>query len=151
MVNCQGRFATAVSFGTLATLVGAVGTRIMRNRKPVLAVIHPTMPINKNEITKEMIEKAIQCKTADELIALAKTEGCEITKEEAEAYMAELQGGSIMKGWTNDDRMMIACCNDGTRPVIFKIERIDIPENDEEREWLAKQDFKNTAENAYTG
>ena len=36
-----------------------------------------------------------------------------------------LQGGSIMKGWTNDDRMMIACCNDGTRPVIFKIERID--------------------------
>jgi len=25
-----------------------------------------------------------------------------------------LQGGSIMKGWTNDDRMMIACCNDGT-------------------------------------
>ena len=62
-----------------------------------------------------------------------------------------LQGGSIMKGWTNDDRMMIACCNDGTRPVIFKIERIDIPENDEEVAWLAKQDFKNTAEDAYTG
>ena len=62
-----------------------------------------------------------------------------------------LQGGSIMKGWTNDDRMMIACCNDGTRPVIFKIERIDIPENDEEAAWLAKQDFKNTAEDAYTG
>ncbi len=36
-----------------------------------------------------------------------------------------LQGGSIMHGWTNDDRIMIACCNDGTRPVIFKIERID--------------------------
>ena len=48
------------------------------------------MPINKNEITKEMIEKAMQCKTADELIALAKTAGCEITKEEAEAYLAEL-------------------------------------------------------------
>ena len=31
-----------------------------------------------------------------------------------------LQGGSIMRNWTNDDRMMIACCNDGTRPVIFK-------------------------------
>lgn len=31
-----------------------------------------------------------------------------------------------MKGWTNDDRMMIACCSDGTRPVIFKIERIDV-------------------------
>ena len=39
---------------------------------------------------------------------------------------AALQGGSIMKGWTNDEKMMIACCNDGTRPVIFKIERIDV-------------------------
>lgn len=36
-----------------------------------------------------------------------------------------LQGGSIMRGWTNDEKMMIACCNDGTRPVIFKIERIN--------------------------
>lgn len=36
-----------------------------------------------------------------------------------------LQGGAIMRGWTNDERMMIACCNDGTRPVIFKIERLD--------------------------
>lgn len=36
-----------------------------------------------------------------------------------------LQGGSIMRGWTNDERMMIACCNDGTRPVIFRIERQD--------------------------
>ena len=48
------------------------------------------MPINKNEITKEMIEKAMECKTAEELMALAKTEGLEITKEEAEAYLAEL-------------------------------------------------------------
>ena len=48
------------------------------------------MPINKNEITKEMIEKAMQCKTADELIALAKTGGYELTKEEAETYLAEL-------------------------------------------------------------
>ena len=45
------------------------------------------MPINKNEITKEMIEKAMQCKTADELIALAKTGGYELTKEEAETYL----------------------------------------------------------------
>lgn len=42
---------------------------------------------------------------------------------------AALQGGSIMKGWTSDEKIMIACCNDGTRPVIFKIERIDEPEN----------------------
>jgi len=36
-----------------------------------------------------------------------------------------LQGGSIMHGWMRDDRVMIACCNDGTRPVIFKLERLD--------------------------
>ncbi|WP_305151602.1 TIGR04076 family protein [uncultured Dubosiella sp.] len=48
-----------------------------------------------------------------------------------------LQGGSIMRGWTHDEHMMIACCNDGTRPVIFKIERLDykvlvLSENPEE-------------------
>ena len=48
------------------------------------------MPINKKELTKEMLEKAMQCKSADELIALAKAGGYEITKEEAEAYLAEL-------------------------------------------------------------
>jgi predicted ribosomally synthesized peptide with nif11-like leader len=48
------------------------------------------MPINKNELTREMIEKAMQCETAEELIALAKSEGMELTKEEAEAYLAEL-------------------------------------------------------------
>ncbi len=45
--------------------------------------------INKNKITKEMLQKAATCKTADELIALAKTEGYELTKEEAEAFLAE--------------------------------------------------------------
>ena len=48
------------------------------------------MPINKNEITKEMLAKAMQCETADELMALAKAEGFAITKDEAEAYMAEM-------------------------------------------------------------
>lgn len=48
------------------------------------------MPINKNEITKEQIAKAMQCKTAEELIALAKTGGIDLTKDEAEAYLAEL-------------------------------------------------------------
>ena len=62
-----------------------------------------------------------------------------------------LQGGSIMHGWTADERMMIACCNDGTRPVVFKIERIDIPETDAERAWLVEQDFSNSTEHAYTG
>ena len=48
------------------------------------------MPINKNEITKEMIEKAMQCENADELMKLAKAEDFDISMEEAEAYMAEM-------------------------------------------------------------
>ena len=48
------------------------------------------MPINKNEITQEMLAKAMQCETAEDLIALAKSEGVELTKEEAEAYLSEM-------------------------------------------------------------
>ena len=54
-------------------------------------------------------------------------------KKECEAMVSHIDaiintamnGGAIMKGWTNDERTMIACCNDGTRHVIFRIERID--------------------------
>ena len=53
------------------------------------------MPIDKSKITKEMIAKAAKCETADELIALAKTEGIEITKAEAEAYLAELENREL--------------------------------------------------------
>ena len=49
------------------------------------------MPINEKQITNEMIAKAMQCETADELIALANSEGFELTKEEAEAYLVELE------------------------------------------------------------
>ena len=64
---------------------------------------------------------------------------------------AALQGGSIMHAWTRDERLMIACCNDGTRPVVFKLERIDVSETEEEAAWLTGQDFVNSAEDAYTG
>ena len=33
------------------------------------------MPLKKNELTKEMLEKAMQCKNAEELTALAKMGG----------------------------------------------------------------------------
>ena len=56
------------------------------------------MPINKNELTKEMIEKAMQCETAEDLMALAKSEGIELTKEEAEAYLAELEDFELDEG-----------------------------------------------------
>ncbi len=48
------------------------------------------MAVNRKEITNEQIMKAAQCRTADELMALAKAEGVDITREEAEAYLAEL-------------------------------------------------------------
>ena len=48
------------------------------------------MPINKNEITKEMVEKALQVKDIENLMAIAKAEGIDLTMEEAEAYMSEI-------------------------------------------------------------
>ncbi len=48
------------------------------------------MAINKKELTNEQIVKAMQCRTADELMKLAKTEGFDITRDEAAAYLAEL-------------------------------------------------------------
>lgn len=35
-----------------------------------------------------------------------------------------IEGGSIMRSWMKEENVMITCCNDGTRPVIFKIERL---------------------------
>ena len=48
------------------------------------------MPIDMTKITREMLEKAEQCETADELVALAKANGITLTKEEAEAYLSEM-------------------------------------------------------------
>ena len=46
--------------------------------------------IEKNKLTREMIEKAMKCRIADELMKLAEAEGYEMTADEAEAYIAEL-------------------------------------------------------------
>ena len=48
------------------------------------------MPIDKTKLTKAMLNEAAKCETAEELIALAKAGGYELTKEEAESYMEEL-------------------------------------------------------------
>ena len=48
------------------------------------------MSINKNELTKEQIAKAMACETVEELMELAKAKGVELTKEEAEAYLTEM-------------------------------------------------------------
>ena len=43
------------------------------------------MSDNEIVVTKEQIEKAMACETAEELMELAKEVGIELTKEEAEA------------------------------------------------------------------
>ena len=46
--------------------------------------------INMNEMTKEQIQKVIDCETAEELMMVAEDAGYEMTKDEAEAYLAEM-------------------------------------------------------------
>ena len=65
-----------------------LGTRIW-NR--LADYMEANIPIDMTKITKEMVAKALECETADELVALAKAEGFTLTKEEAEAYLAELE------------------------------------------------------------
>ncbi|MBE2190315.1 MAG: TIGR04076 family protein [Candidatus Kapabacteria bacterium] len=37
-----------------------------------------------------------------------------------------LRGGNFSDtGWMKKDNVLIACCSDGIRPVVFKIERMD--------------------------
>lgn len=59
--------------------------------------------------TKEQIEKAAKCKSVDELLELAKAEGVELSKEDAEKYFAQLSSGEL----SVDDMTDIAggaCC-----------------------------------------
>ena len=44
-----------------------------------------------NSLTKEQIAMAMECETPEELIALAKEAGVELTLEQAKAYLEELQ------------------------------------------------------------
>jgi hypothetical protein len=54
--------------------------------------------VNINELTREQVEKAMSCKTAEELMALAKAQGIELTKEEANAYLDELSECELKDG-----------------------------------------------------
>ena len=47
--------------------------------------------IENGALSQEILEKKAQCNTAGELMALAKSYGKDITVEEAEAYLAELE------------------------------------------------------------
>ena len=70
--------------------------------------------INVNELTKEQIEKAMQCKTAEELMAAAKEEGFDLTKEEADAYMAEMADFEL------DDEMLRNAAGGGYLQAIYR-------------------------------
>ena len=47
------------------------------------------MTFKSKEITKELLEKAEKCQTADELMALAKENDIELTTDEAQAFLDE--------------------------------------------------------------
>ena len=55
------------------------------------------MPIDMTKVTKEMLEKALKCETADEVMALANANGITLTKEEAQAYLDELENMELDK------------------------------------------------------
>ena len=48
-----------------------------------------------NSFTKEQIAKAKECKTPEELVELARKYDLEITKEQAKAYLDELQDAEL--------------------------------------------------------
>ena len=53
--------------------------------------------LNLNSLTKEQIALASKCQTPEELIELAKKAGVELTKEEAQAYLDELENMELDK------------------------------------------------------
>ena len=77
--------------------------------------------VNINELTREQVEKAMSCKTAEELIALAKAQGIELTKEEAESYLAELEDfeldGDMLKRVAGG-RGYADLCWSNTKPIL---------------------------------
>lgn len=58
--------------------------------------------LKREELTKDMVKQALKCKDTDELLALAKSQDYEMTREEAEAYMAEINDFEL------DDEAMAA-------------------------------------------
>ena len=54
--------------------------------------------LNLNSLTKEQIALASKCQTPEELIELAKEAGIELTIEEAQAYLDELENMELDKG-----------------------------------------------------
>ncbi|MDE5753182.1 MAG: hypothetical protein K2H89_01350 [Oscillospiraceae bacterium] len=58
-----------------------------------------------NKLTPELIEKARQAKSSEELIALAEANGMTLTEDEAREYFSELHGQSPKTGELSDDEL----------------------------------------------
>ena len=75
----------------------------------------------KANLSEEVIAKAMQCETPEQLVELAKSEGIELTVEEAQAYLDEMddieldskQLKSVAGGWCNDCPCDIECTQYG--------------------------------------
>ena len=72
--------------------------------------------LKREELTKDMVKQALKCKNTDELLALAKGQGYEMTREEAEAYMAEINDFQLddeamkaVAGGSNNCYMVDSC------------------------------------------
>jgi len=55
---------------------------------------------------------------------------CDWAWNDIHQYVAALLAGGnfsgdLFNGWMKDEKTMIACCTDGIRPVVFRIERIE--------------------------
>ena len=47
--------------------------------------------IDGKDISREVLAEAMKCETPEDLVKLAKAQGVELTKEEAEAFLAEIE------------------------------------------------------------
>ena len=63
------------------------------------------------KFTKEQIRKAMNCKTVDELLAYAKSEGIEISRGQAEEYIAQLGKRKLIDD--EIDQVVGGCSNRG--------------------------------------
>ena len=70
-------------------------------------------------ISKELIEKAIQAKTAEELLAMAKAENIELTEEEAAKAFAELNKSGELSDEELDN--VAGGCEGGASPPKFSV------------------------------
>ena len=76
------------------------------------------MKIDGKEISKELLAKAMACETAEELVALAKENGVEITNEQAQAYLAESENYEL------DEKQLEKVAGGDFGPIPWRCERM---------------------------